>query len=108
MADSILEGYPDDPINGRIPKNDRWGVWLVKLARLLNRHSSFSGSVTLALGTKTVTFDHTEPDASYQIALSCSANETLRWASKTATSFVINSSNAASVTPADWTITRTR
>lgn len=105
MADSVLENYPDD---WKIERNSRPGTWLIKLARLLNRHSSFSGSVTLAAGTKAVVFDHTESDASYQIALSCSANETLRWSAKTALGFTITSSNGASTTPADYTITRTR
>ena len=103
MPDDVLE---QSPTEWGVPY--RVGIWIQKLCRLLNRHSSFSGSVTLSGGTKAVTFTRPEPDTGYQIAITLNANETPRWASKATTGFTINSSNAGSTASADYTITRTR
>lgn len=64
------------------------------------------GQVTLSSGTASVSFGTAEPDASYYIALSGSANETFYWASKGTGGFTINSSNGSSTATVDWIIIR--
>lgn len=106
---ATLARYPDEALpQERIPTNSRWGIWLSTLQRLLNAAAHFGASVTLAAGTKTVIFDHdhTQPDANYQISLSWDANETIRWGTKTASGFVLTSSNAGSTANVDYVITR--
>lgn len=66
-----------------------------------------SGTVTLVGGTATVTLSPAEADANYQVLLSSSAaGETMRWGSKAAGSFVINSSNGSSTAAVDWVLIR--
>lgn len=64
-----------------------------------------SGTATLSAGTVSVTLPKRMPTAVYQIALSTSANETMRWSSKTDTGFTITSSNGSSTASVDWTVT---
>jgi hypothetical protein len=64
------------------------------------------GSVTLASGTATVPIPLTEPDTSYRVTLGGSAAESFSWATKTTTTFVINSSNASSTATVNWELSR--
>ena len=110
MAETPLLPYPNDPLPFResIPRTSVWGVWLLKLMRLLNKAAQFSGTVTFpAANTVAVTFDHTEPDTNYFIALGGNANETFYWQTKTTTGFTARSSNAASAAILNWIVSRT-
>lgn len=65
-----------------------------------------TGSATFATaGTKAVTFT-TRENATYNVALSGSASETIWVSSKGTGGFTLNSSNASSTATVDWRITR--
>ena len=68
----------------------------------LKRNQIASGTATLSGGTVTVTLPSTEFDANYKIALSHSANETIRVSSKTTTQATFTSSNGSSTSSVDW------
>ena len=65
-----------------------------------------AGSVALSSGTANVSLSPAEADTSYQIMLSCDANETLRWSSKATGGFTITSSNGSSSANVDWAVLR--
>jgi hypothetical protein len=65
------------------------------------------GSATFTgAATKAVSFPTAEPDASYFVALSASANETFWVTGKGTGGFTLNSSNATSAATVDWIIVR--
>ncbi|MAY78556.1 MAG: hypothetical protein CL802_13455 [Citromicrobium sp.] len=72
----------------------------------LRRSRIASGTVTLSAGSKTVTLPDVEFDTGYRIVLSHNADERIRWASKTPTSFICLSDNPDSTATVDWSISR--
>jgi len=69
--------------------------------------NNLRGSVTFATAaTAAVSFGTNEPNATYYVALSGSANETFWVTSKATTGFTINSSNGSSTATVDWLLIR--
>lgn len=66
-----------------------------------------SGSIALVAGAATVPLVVNFPAATYQLSLSCNANETIHWVpgSKAVDGFAIASSNAGSTATVDWVAT---
>lgn len=63
------------------------------------------GQVTLASGTKAVTFDTELSNTNYYITFGPdTTGETLKWSSKTTTGFTITSSSGSSTIKVDWHI----
>ena len=68
--------------------------------------NNLRGTVTLSGGTAAVTFPTAEANATYFLALSSDANETIRWSSKATGGFTVTSSNAGSTAVVDWILMR--
>jgi hypothetical protein len=64
------------------------------------------GSCTFAGASCTVTFGVAEANATYYVALGCTADETFRWSAKGTGGFTITSSNGSSTATCDWILVR--
>lgn len=71
------------------------------------RAENLRGTATFAgAATKAVSFAVAEPDATYFLALSCSAQEIISTSSKGTAGFTLTSSNATSTAVVDWILIR--
>lgn len=66
------------------------------------------GSATLSSGTVQVDLDKFQPDANYNVFITCDANETFYVTGKTTENFDITSSNASSTADCDYFLSRAK